>query len=111
MYAAGERSGWVSKNYKFGEFEDGFILSEEEFSESLALGVWDFYPFFFFFCLCFSFLLGFGWTSLPGKFTTTEMRSAKSRWVILFEHYIQICTILRYATLRERLALFHVGLL
>lgn len=37
MYTAGKRSRWMSEDYKFGEFENGFVLSEEDFSESLAL--------------------------------------------------------------------------
>lgn len=38
MYAVGEGSGWVSEDYQFGKFEDGSVLSEEEFQESLRWG-------------------------------------------------------------------------
>ncbi|KAK6518029.1 hypothetical protein TWF506_005194 [Arthrobotrys conoides] len=36
MYTSGEGSRWMSEDYQFGKFEDGFVLSKEEFSESLV---------------------------------------------------------------------------
>lgn len=35
MYAVGEGQGWVSEDYQLRQFEDGSILPEEEFQESL----------------------------------------------------------------------------